>query len=191
MNSVDLESRILEVFARAHIRRGGFDDIAFIVARETSDRGSKTISAYTADQHARLMVSRDALYGMFECSGRPVGYVLLCGLESAHRSLEVRRIFIEPQGTGMGRRFLALLRDTLVARGLFERLWLDVFEDNLPARQIYTDLGFLPEGRLRNAAIRAGRSIDLILMSVTPEDLEADVRGAPNSCGSPVGVGAR
>jgi hypothetical protein len=49
----------------------------------------------------------------------------------------------------------------------------------------------LPEGRLRNAAIRAGRSIDLILMSVTPEDLEADVRGAPNSCGSPVGVGAR
>jgi len=53
------------------------------------------------------------------------------------------------------------------------RLWLDVYQDNSRARQVYRDLGFVEEGVLRECIQRGEEYRSLVVMSM----LEAEYRG--------------
>lgn len=46
------------------------------------------------------------------------------------------------------------------------RLWLDIFDYKHPAFQLYTNEGFVEEGRLRESIKRDGRYETLIIMSI-------------------------
>jgi RimJ/RimL family protein N-acetyltransferase len=156
------------------------EDIPFIVALENEPHAIATISGYSREMHLNLMLSEDALYGIiFDEMRRPSGFAILCGLAGNHRSIELRRIYLRQSRVGIGRKILLALIAATVSCGLSNRLWLDVFEDNLIARTFYQSLGFKEEGRLRDAAIREGEYISLILMSIIASDFASEIQAAP------------
>ena len=101
-----------------------------------------------------------------------VGTCQLTDIHPVHRSAELRiRIGAEQaRGKGVG---------TAACRQLIEfgfrdlnlrRIWLQVFADNEPALRLYGKLGFVEEGRLREAVYLDGRYQSIILMSLLREE---------------------
>jgi RimJ/RimL family protein N-acetyltransferase len=79
---------------------------------------------------------------VIEVGGRPVGYVILGGVEPPAASVELRRIVVAEKGRGVGRAAVAR-----VARYAFRDLgarevWLEVVADNHRARHVYRHCGF-------------------------------------------------
>lgn len=69
------------------------------------------------------------------------------------------------RGKGIARQLLLALFETLGAQGV-KRLTLDVAEDNLPARHLYTSLGFTEDGRRpRYYTAHRVTPVDAVLMS--------------------------
>ena len=150
-------------------------DIAWIVAQETRDDFAAFIHRWPAEAHRRNLADPDYLYLIArDGEGRNQGYVILRGLGSPARSIELVRIVALEPGRGLGRAML----QGVIARGFGElganRLWLDVFDDNERGRRAYRAVGFVEEGVLRDAALRAdGRLGSLVVMSI----LAAEWRG--------------
>ena len=101
---------------------------------------------------------------MAEQDGGVRGYVILCGLISPDRAVELKRIAVATPGLGLGK---AILRG--VIRAVFEehqaeRLWLDVFADNPRARAAYRAVGFVEDGVQHVSEIR---DVPLLVMSLS------------------------
>jgi diamine N-acetyltransferase len=97
-----------------------------------------------------------------------VGAAYLTGIDWIARSAEFS-IWIgvsAHRGKGAGRTASrALLRHAFLDLNL-NRVHLTVLEDNLVAQSLYRKLGFVEEGRLRRAAYKNGRFVDLIQMAM-------------------------
>lgn len=82
----------------------------------------------------------------------------------------------DPAATGQGYGGDAIL--ALLAFGFgrlrLERVWLDVFEANEPARRLYERLGFVTEGILRHEFWRDGEWIDTHRMAILSADWRAE-----------------
>nr|WP_255618478.1 ribosomal protein S18-alanine N-acetyltransferase [Roseibaca sp. Y0-43] len=91
------------------------------------------------------------------------GFILLrCVLDEA----EVLTFAVAPnaQGQGMGATLLAKAIDQARARGV-QRLFLEVAEDNTPARALYARAGFAQTGRRKGYYRRShGPAVDALLL---------------------------
>ena len=145
-------------------------DLPFILALEGRPEFHALVGAWTREQHEAALADPDMRYLII--AGR-AGFVILRGLASAERSIEVKRVIVAEPGQGTGRRVLeTVLRlafGTLAAR----RVWLDVFEDNARARHLYRSLGFREDGMLPEVARRDGSRKALVLMSLHDRDFAA------------------
>jgi RimJ/RimL family protein N-acetyltransferase len=95
-----------------------------------------------------------------------VGFSILLGLQSEHKSLELRRIVVGAPNQGLGRQLLEAVAKKAFDEHGAHRLWLDVFEINARARHVYEDFGFLRDGIFREAVYRNGGYHSLVLMSL-------------------------
>ena len=82
-----------------------------------------------------------------------VGHLILLGVQSPHKVLEFRRITIDEKGYGFGREAVQLLKKLCFEKLGFHRLWLDVYDDNTRAIQLYESEGFTKEGTLRECIL--------------------------------------
>ena len=101
-------------------------------------------------------------------TGQIVGAAYLTGIDWVARSGEFSIwIGVEAhRGKGAGRTASrALLRHAFLDLNL-NRVHLTVLDDNLAAQSLYRKLGFVEEGRLRSAAFKNGRFVDLIQMAM-------------------------
>jgi diamine N-acetyltransferase len=157
------------------LRRARMDDLEFIVAQEARPEFRHLIGSWDATTHARNLRHANIEYWIVEgAPGRPAGFVILSGLQSPHRAVELTRIVMQEPGRGHGREACEL-----VIRYVFDelgahRLSLDVFETNERAARLYASLGFKREGLMRDAFRRDESYCSLILMSL----LEAEYRAA-------------
>jgi diamine N-acetyltransferase len=97
-----------------------------------------------------------------------VGAAYLTGIDWVARSGEFSIwIGVEAhRGKGAGQTASrTLLRHAFLDLNL-HRVHLTVLEDNLAAQSLYRKLGFVQEGRLRGAAFKNGRFVDLIQMAM-------------------------
>ena len=79
-------------------------DVPFIVGIEHSPEFREYISAWTMEEHAAAMHDLDALYLIaLGDSGNALGYVILSGLESGHRNIELKRVAVQSPGQGHGK----------------------------------------------------------------------------------------
>jgi hypothetical protein len=87
-------------------------DLDFVLNAERSDENSKFVITWTYEQHKQALSSKDLLHLIVErCDdNKPIGYIILAGLEQAHRSIEFRRIVITNKGKGYGRKSLQLVK---------------------------------------------------------------------------------
>jgi RimJ/RimL family protein N-acetyltransferase len=114
-----------------------------------------------------MLADHDALYFVAEGQVREItGFAILLGLESEHKSLELKRIAVRKPNQGVGRRLLELVAKKAFDEHQAHRLWLDVFETNTRARHLYEAFGFRVEGTLREAVFRDGNYHSLVLMSL-------------------------
>lgn len=143
------------------------NDIPIICALERRPEYYSLIGAWTEDEHLRSLANPDVRYLKAEDQARKVvGFAILFGITSPHRSVELKRIVVGTPGRGLGREMLRLvIRKSFNEYGA-HRLWLDVFEHNMRAQRAYAAVGFRPEGMLREAVYRDGEYHSLILMSV-------------------------
>lgn len=105
-------------------------------------------------------------------SQRHIGNVQLLHIHPVHRSAEFSILIGEPdcRGKGLGRLATRLCLQHAFGDLNLHRVWLHVRCDNLPALQLYRAVGFVEEGRLRQAAFKQGQYVDLLLMGLLAEE---------------------
>jgi ribosomal protein S18 acetylase RimI-like enzyme len=152
------------------LRPASEEDLAFVIEVEQRFRDLNLVGADDLPTHQLRMSDPNSLYLIVEEQGVARGHVILCGLQSAHRSLELKRIVIAGPGRGLGRRAM----DAIVAKVFDElaahRLWLDVFEHNARARHVYRSAGFVEEGVLRECVKQPDRYASLVVMSLLEDE---------------------
>lgn len=103
----------------------------------------------------------------------PIGNTALQDIDSRTRTAEFGIFIADPEFRGGGRGTEAT---ELMLRFAFDNLALEnvmlrVYEYNERALSVYQRVGFREIGRRRGAQRHRGRSWDIVLMDITPEDL--------------------
>ncbi|HKW97839.1 MAG TPA: GNAT family protein [Bryobacteraceae bacterium] len=148
------------------LRHARPDDLPYILALENQFADLGFVGSDRAELHERRMAHPDSAYLVIERDRRPFGFVILCGLDSPNRSIELKRIVVSEPGAGFGREALRLTVRMAFEQLSAHRLWLDVFSDNDRARRAYRAVGFIEEGTLRECVRHDDRFRSLVVMSI-------------------------
>ena len=161
---------------RICLRRTLESDLDFVLAVELSSENLAFVIAWTHEQHKQALLNKDFLHFIVErChDNKPIGYIILAGLEQHHQSLEFRRIVITDKGKGYGRESLRLIKKLAFEELSAHRLWLDVKDHNLRARHVYEAEGFIVEGVLREC-LKTGENFEsLVVLSMLQSEYQSD-----------------
>lgn len=126
------------------------NDIDKITELEISN--NNFVNSYNKEKHFSLLTDSDCLHLSLRRldNDNLVGHMLVFGVDGANYSLELRRIAINEKGQGFGREAIQLLKRLSFEELKFHRLWLDVYDDNKRAYNLYESEGFIKEGLLRD-----------------------------------------
>ncbi|MBD2101217.1 GNAT family N-acetyltransferase [Leptolyngbya sp. FACHB-261] len=150
-----------------HLRPAQSEDLDFIVAQEARNEVAEFILPWSLAEHQINLQQLDKQYKIFESNqGEKQGYAILAGFQLPHQCIELTRIVIAQPGRGYGKTALRLLMQEVFVQHQAHRLWLDVFEHNQRARQVYESIGFQTEGKLREAVKRGEKYYPLVIMSI-------------------------
>jgi RimJ/RimL family protein N-acetyltransferase len=108
-------------------------------------------------------------------AGEPVGLVVLRVDRPEARSLELSLLVGDPAqwGQGLGADILEAILDACFGGWGVHRLGVRVEEGNERALALDRRFGFLPEGRLRQAAFRDGHHADILLFGLLASEWRA------------------
>ncbi|HEY9734721.1 MAG TPA: GNAT family protein [Trichocoleus sp.] len=145
-------------------------DLAFVLAAENHLDNRPYIHPWSQERHLEAIHSEDEAHFLLVAEdttqdARPVGYLILQGLTSPHRSLEMRRLVVTEKGQGYGRTALRLIQAFAFETRQAHRLWLDVKVHNQRAKRLYEQAGFVLEGCLRECLKTEQGYESLYLMS--------------------------
>lgn len=151
--------------------RATLADIPWLVGQEQRPDYAAFIHRWPQEQHERNLADPDKLYLIArDEAGEWQGFVILAGLSSRAREFELVRMAVARPGSGIGK---SLLKDVMaMAFGELraDRLWLDVFDDNLRARRLYEAAGFRKEGPEQIVVKADGQRGCLVIMSISAAD---------------------
>ncbi len=133
---------------------------------------SEFVGQYDTNKHKDVINDDDGLHlSIIEKSNSSlIGYIILAGLTNTNDSIEFRRIVVSEKGKGFGKDSLTLVKKHCFENLNAHRIWLDVFEDNFRAIQLYKSQGFSIDGILRDSVKRNGKYFSLLLMSILKSD---------------------
>jgi RimJ/RimL family protein N-acetyltransferase len=156
--------------AEPRLRPAKRTDIDWIVAQEQRPDLAPFIHRWPRQQHLANLTDPGKRYLIAERDGGPLGFVILAGLETPARDIELVRMAVAEPGRGLGqpllRRLIDLAFDELGAR----RLWLDVFDDNPRAIRAYQAVGFREDGERRAGVAKSnGETGTLVIMAIEAE----------------------
>jgi RimJ/RimL family protein N-acetyltransferase len=152
-------------------------DLDWVVSVESDNANRPFITPWERMQHEGALRIPDTRHFIVEAGADTprAGFVILQGLRNPHRSLELKRIVLQPKGQGLGRACARLLKRMAFTDLHAHRFWLDVKALNERARSLYASEGFVEEGRLRES-VRVAEGYDsLIVMSMLDREFEARV----------------
>jgi len=143
-------------------------DINYIMSLEAEEENKKYICPSATKQHLEFAKDPEVLYLIIleKDRSQPIGFVLLSGLNSANRSMELRRVVISEKGMGYGREVINIVKEYCFNQLRCHRLWLDVFDFNHRAISLYKSEGFKEEGMLRESVYKDGEYKNLILLGM-------------------------
>lgn len=148
------------------------DNICKIIHIEKDN--SEYVGQYDIKQHKDLIDDEDGLHiSIIEKSNSSlIGYIILAGLTNTNDSIEFRRIVVSKKGKGFGKDSIKLIKKYCFEYLNAHKIWLDVFEDNYRAIQLYKSQGFSIDGILRDSVKRNGKYFSLLLMSILNNEIE-------------------
>jgi RimJ/RimL family protein N-acetyltransferase len=153
-------------------------DLEFVVGVEKDPRNLPFITPWELPQHegaVRFPDSRHFIIEAGEGYGERAGFVILQGCRNPNKSVELKRIVLQPKGQGLGHACARLLKQMAFRDLGAHRFWLEVKTLNQRAVRLYAGEGFVEEGRLRES-VRVGDGYDsLIVMSLLDREYQARV----------------
>jgi len=138
---------------RLNLRPTMLSDLGFVVDVEADAANRPFITPWDRTQHEAALRIPDFRHFIVEAgAGFPrAGFVILQGCRNPHRSLELKRIVLQPKGLGLGRACVRRLKHMAFSELHAHRFWLDVKSRNARALALYRSEGFVEEGRLRES----------------------------------------
>jgi diamine N-acetyltransferase len=154
------------------IARATQADIAWIVGQEERPDYAAFIHRWPQEQHERNLADPDKLYLIArDDAGARQAFVILAGLASKARKFELVRMAVVRPGSGIGKPLLTAVMAMAFGELGANRLWLDVFDDNVRAHRLYEAVGFRKEEGPRQIALKAdGQRGSLVIMSIAAAD---------------------
>ena len=166
---------------RLKLRPTMLSDLDFVVSVERDAHNLPFITPWERTQHEGALRFPDSRHFVIEAGDEwaRAGFVILQGCRNPHRSVELKRIVLQPKGRGYGRACVRALK-RLAFSGLHaHRFWLDVKSLNTRALSLYAAEGFVEEGRLRESVrvnVDGADGYDsLIVMSMLDREYRARV----------------
>ena len=128
-------------------------DLDFVVTVERDAGNLPFITPWERTQHEGAVRFPDFRHFIVEAGlgTQASGFVILQGCRSQHRSVELKRIVLQPKGQGLGRACVRLLKRMAFRDLHAHRFWLDVKAHNTRSQALYASEGFVVEGTLRDA----------------------------------------
>ena len=160
--------------AAVRLRETESVDLDIVIAAERDEENRRFVIPWTRQQHAGTLDDPDCVHRIVERvpDEQTVGFMLLAGLASPHRSLEFRRLVIVDKRQGYGRAAVRAVKQLAFEQLRAHRLWLDVMQFNHRARRLYESEGFVVEGILRECLLGENGFDSLVVMSM----LESEYR---------------
>lgn len=148
-------------------------DLDGILHMEQRMENQLWISPYSRQRHIQVIQgSTEFHFTLKSKTGQLLGYLILAKTEKEHNSIEFRRIVIHDKGKGFGRYCLKWIKEFCFEQLNVHRLWLDVFDDNAAALQLYISEGFIQEGLIRECMNIEGTKRSLVLLSMLRHEYE-------------------
>ena len=172
---------MIDAPARLRLRPTMLSDLDFVVTVETDARNLPFITPWERTQHEAAVRIPDFRHFIVEAGAEyeRAGFVILQGCRNPHRSVELKRIVLQPKGQGLGRACVRLLKRMAFRDLKAHRFWLDVKALNTRALALYASEGFVEEGRLRESVRVSVDGADgydsLIVMSMLDREFHARV----------------
>ena len=170
-----------DALQRLRLRPTMLSDLDFVVTVETDARNLPFITPWERTQHEAAVRIPDFRHFIVEAGAEyeRAGFVILQGCRNPHRSVELKRIVLQPKGQGLGRACVRLLKRMAFRDLRAHRFWLDVKALNTRALALYASEGFVEEGRLRESVRVSVDGADgydsLIVMSMLDREFHARV----------------
>ena len=170
-----------DALARLRLRPTMLSDLDFVISVETDARNLPFITPWERTQHEAAVRIPDFRHFIVEAGAEyeRAGFVILQGCRNPHRSVELKRIVLQPKGQGLGRACVRLLKRMAFRDLKAHRFWLDVKALNTRALALYASEGFVEEGRLRESVRVSVDGADgydsLIVMSMLDREFHARV----------------
>jgi diamine N-acetyltransferase len=165
---------------RVRLRPTMLSDLDWVVSVEQDAENLPFITPWERMQHEGAIRFPDSRHFIVEAGDAwaRAGFVILQGCRNPQRSVELKRLVLQPpvHGHGFGRACVRLLEQMAFRDLKAHRFWLDVKSLNTRALALYASEGFVEEGRLREsvraAATESGYD-SLIVMSMLDREYEA------------------
>jgi RimJ/RimL family protein N-acetyltransferase len=150
-------------------------DLDFVISVEQDPANRPFIIPWERTQHEGAVRFPDFRHFIIEAGPDypSAGFVILQGCRNPNRSVELKRIVLQPKGQGLGRRCLRLLAQMAFRDLGAHRFWLDVRSLNARALHLYRSEGFVEEGRLRDSVTTEGGYDSLVVMSLLENEYQA------------------
>ncbi len=161
--------------AGVRLRPTMLSDLDFVLSVEEDPACRPTITPWERTQHEGAVRFPDFRHFIVEAGvgTQAVGFVILQGCRSRHKSVELKRMVIRTQGQGLGRACLRQLKRMAFRDLHAHRFWLDVKAYNTRAKALYDSEGFVEEGRLRECVKTEAGYDSLIVMSMLESEYRA------------------
>ena len=144
------------------------EDLDFVLTMEQAPENAPFIGQWSRDRHLQACQSRDEchLTVINAATEEPIGYAILSGMQNPSSCVLIKRIVIAPKGKGFGRATIEQILHKAFLEFKAHRVWLDVMEDNPRAKSLYQKLGFVEEGKMREAMKKPRGFVSLWIMSM-------------------------
>lgn len=165
--------------SRIRLRPTMLSDLDYVISVETDQQNRPFITPWERMQHEGAVRFPDFRHFIVEVGAdcQRAGFVILQGCRNPHRSVELKRIVLQPKGQGLGRACIRLLKEMAFRDLRAHRFWLDVKQANARALALYASEGFVEEGRLRESVridTEGGDGYDsLVVMSMLDREYQA------------------
>ena len=147
-------------------------------------RNDGEVNKYLRPGYGTLEEVRDWYHGYFSSCGNQllaikaddnlIGYCTIEGVDRANNKCEVGIVLGERAywGKGIGSSVIRELLQRAFTDLRMHRVEAVMHEDNIASVRCFTRVGFLLDGRLRDAKFRDGRYVDLLVYSILHEEWE-------------------
>lgn len=162
---------------RLRLRPTMLSDLDYVQTVETDAHNLPFITPWERTQHEGAVRFPDFRHFIVEAGDdwARAGFVILQGCRNQHRSVELKRIVLQPKGHGLGRACVRLLKRMAFRDLHAHRFWLDVKLLNVRALALYASEGFVDEGTLRESVKLADGYDSLRVMSMLDREYDARV----------------